>query len=92
MATIAEMDANMTIFYYKSTGNLYNCFSGIQNKDLIFGVNTTDLSTIIDNVVLPVDNYFLQNTKLFKIDITKSPVILALRPVIVENIYPVATS
>jgi hypothetical protein len=92
MPTIAEMNANMTIFYFKSTGNLYTCMTGIVEKAMVFGKNNADLSTIIDCSVFPVDDYMLQNAILFKIDITKDPVILALIPITPINQYPIASS
>ena len=91
MPTIAEMNANMTIFYYKSTGNLYTCMTGIVSKENVFGANLIDLSQIIDCIVLPIDNYMLNHFILFKIDITQIPVVLALIPTIIPT-YPVATS
>jgi len=93
MATIAEMNANMTIIYYKSNGDIYTLGSGIQPISTIFGNHSTDMALILDEIIIPKDEYVLKNKKLFKVDISKSPVVLALIPVaLVENDYPVATS
>ena len=91
--SIEEMNANMTIFYYKSNGDIYTVGSGIQPIDTFFGEHSVDMALMLDEIVLPIDQYVLNNSnKLFKIDITKSPVILALIPTTAANTYPVATS
>ena len=92
MATIAEMYAKMTIIYYKSNGDIYTLGSGIQPIATIFGNHSTDMALMLDEIVLPIDEYVLNNKKLFKIDITKTPVVLALIPADPVNTYPVATS
>lgn len=83
------METNMTIFYYKSNGDIYSTCSGVQPIETFLGPHATDLMQIISCVVLPYDRYVIFNSTLFKIDITKDPVILALIPATI-NIYPVA--
>ena len=92
MATIAENNAVMTIFYFKSTGNIYSATTGIIDNAGMFGDNMADLSTVVDSMQFPIDLYVIQNIRLFKLDITETPVILALIPVVQVNTYPIATS
>jgi len=83
---------NMTIFYYKSNGDIYRISAGNQPINIYFSDHAQDMMLILDSIVVKYDAYVQNNQTLFKIDITKSPVILALIPVIQANIYPVATS
>jgi len=90
--TIEEMNANMTITYYKSNGDIYSAGSGIQPIETLFGNHSADMALMLDEIVLPIDQYVLNNKKLFKIDITKTPPVLALIPTDPVNTYPIATS
>lgn len=82
------IEENMTIFYYKSNGDIYSACTGIQDKNVYFGIHIQDLN--INEIVLPFDDYVLMNTRLFKIDITKNPVELVMLPLTIQ--YPIASS
>jgi len=69
MATIEENNNSMTIFYSKSTGNIKSLATGIQDMNL-FGADKDDYSIIWDFVVLPKDEYVINNWKQFKINLT----------------------
>ena len=84
--------ANMTVFYYKSSGDIYSMSAGEQPINVYFGDHSSDMMIILNSVLVPFDDYVMRNQTLFKIDITKSPVVLALIPVVQANTYPVATS
>lgn len=87
------METDMTIFYYKSNGDIYSACSGIQPIQTFLGAHSTDLMQIISSVELPYDQYVMFSTDKFKIDITKNPITLALIPIPATiNTYPVASS
>lgn len=83
---------NMTVFYYKSNGDIYRISAGEQPIDVYFGDHSVDMMLMLDSVLIPFDAYVQKNPQLFKMDITKSPVVLTIIPVIPINTYPVATS
>ena len=68
MATIAEHVASMTIFYYKSDGNIYSYCTGISDMSS-FGSRQSDYELIIDYVVLPRDNTVITFLNRFYVDI-----------------------
>lgn len=87
------IETDMTIFYYKSNGDIYSVCSGIQPIETFLGAHATDLMQIITSIVLPYDQYVIFSSDKFKIDITKDPVTLALIPLPATiNTYPVASS
>lgn len=81
------METDMTIFYYKSNGDIYSTCSGVQPIETFLGAHATDLMQIISSITLPYDQYVIYNSDKFKIDITKSPPELVI---LQQNIYPVA--
>jgi len=83
---------DMTVFYYKSNGDIYRVSAGDQPINIYFGDHSADMMLMLDSILIPFDDYVLKNPQLFKIDITKSPAILALIPDVQVNTYPVATS
>lgn len=80
----------MTIFYFKSNGDIYSACTGTQDINIFFGEHSNDLKLILDSVVLTNDDYVLRNIRQFKIDITKTPVELVMLPQ--ANNYKMATS
>ena len=89
MATIEEMNNSMTIFFYKSNGDIYSIATGIQPIDVYLGTHAIDLMQIIDSIVLPKDEYVLRNYAQFKINLdTKTLEMIANT---IPN-YPIASS
>ena len=68
MATIAEHEASMTIFYYKSYGTIYSYCTGISDMSS-FGPRQSDYELIIDYVVLPRDNTVITFLNRFYVDV-----------------------
>lgn len=68
MATIAEHEASMTIFYYKSDGTIYSYCTGISDMSS-FGSRQFDYELIIDYVVLPRDNTVITFLNRFYVDV-----------------------
>lgn len=67
MATIAEMENKMTIFYRKANGEIKQFATGIQDFNL-FGEEQEDYKLIWDMVILDRDDYVLKNIKDFIIN------------------------
>lgn len=87
MATIAEMEASMTIYYSKSTGILKGVYSGIQDMKS-FGADEADYTQIWDFKVVPNDAYVLAHPNLFIVDISGEEPVLSLLQADV-HVYPV---
>ena len=68
MATIAEYEANMTIFYYKSDGEIYSYCTGIADMSM-FGVHQADYELILDFIVIPKDHVVMEFMYKFHVDI-----------------------
>lgn len=86
MPTLEEMNNNMTIFYYKSNGDILALATGIQDINIFFGVHSPDYVLIADQIVIPKDIDVVNNVKNFKVNInTKQLEILST-----VNKYPVA--
>jgi hypothetical protein len=58
MASIEEHEMSMTIFYYKSDGDIYSYSTGISDMS-IFGKRQDEYSLIIDFIVCPIDKTIL---------------------------------
>ena len=65
--TMAEHNANMTIFYYKRTGVIYSWGTGIQDFSR-FDLHEEEYKLILDYIVVPKDNFILDNMKMFCVD------------------------
>lgn len=65
--TMAEHEQSMTVFYYKSNGEVYSYATGIQDFTS-FGAHAEDYKIILDVVVLPKDLFILDNMKMFKVN------------------------
>lgn len=84
--TIEQMENSVTVFYYKTNGDIYNFATGIQDQNIFFGEHSVELASILDQIIVPKDEYFLRNSKQFKVNIdTKA---LEILPNVIQ--YPVA--
>lgn len=86
MSTIEEMNNNMSIFYYKSNGDINSICSGIQPTKTFFGKHSLDMMQIIDSIVLPIDSFVLKNSQNYKVNIDTKQLEMLLS----VNKYPVA--
>lgn len=68
MATMAEHEASMTIFYYKSNGEIYSYCTGISDMGG-FGDHADDYALMLDYVVLPKDQTAIEFLYKFYIDV-----------------------
>ena len=84
--TMAEHEANMTIYYSKSTGALKGISSGIMDMT-VYGVDTEDYSQIWSYKVIPIDTYVIQNPNKFIVDISGIEPVLSLKQESTNN-YP----
>lgn len=68
MASMAEHEANMTIYYYKRTGNTYSYCTGINDMSG-FGEYKEDYEMMIDYIVIPKDHTIMEFLYKFYVDI-----------------------
>ena len=87
--TQAEHEAKMTIFYSKSTGEVKCACSGIQDFKM-YGIDAEDFSIIWAFIVMDIDNYVIQNSNKFIIDLTGDKPVLSIKKEEVDK-YPVAS-
>jgi len=84
MATIAESNEKMTVFYSKSSGKITGVCKGIQDMSF-FGDFENDFSIIYDYVVLPYNLDTIKNAKNYQINIETHelenilPIVIALK-------------
>ncbi|AGK98157.1 hypothetical protein [Clostridium pasteurianum] len=90
MATLDEMNTKMTVFYYKSNGDIYSLCTGIQELNVFFGSHSTDLALILDSVVLDKDMNVMNSPKDFKVN-TASKTLEVLASAI-NTSYPIAST
>ena len=64
--TLEEMNSSMTLFYMKRTGDIVNKATGIQDMKF-YSDFEEDYKLIIEFIVLPKDEYVLDNIERFKI-------------------------
>lgn len=77
MNSIEEFENKMTIYFYKRTGIISEFQTGINDMST-FGEHQEEYEMIMDFVVLDKDNFFLEHSRDFKIDInTKELIYLA---------------
>ena len=69
MATIEEMESKMTMFYYKSNGDIYCSSSGIQDMNYFTG-HKEDMENIVDFIVVDKNDFIFRNLSQFKVNIT----------------------
>ena len=68
MASMAEHEASMTIFYYKSDGTIYSYCTGISDMSG-FGDRQADYELMLDYIVLPKDQTAIEFLHKFYIDV-----------------------
>lgn len=68
MATMAEHESSMTIYYYKSDGGIYSYSTGINNLN-IFGSRKTDYEQMLDYIVVDKDPTVMESFNKFYVDI-----------------------
>lgn len=68
MATITECEANMTMFYYKSNGEIYSYCTGIADMSM-FGIHQADYELILDFIVIPRDHVVMEFMYKFYVDV-----------------------
>ena len=88
--TIADHEASMTVFYSKSTGEVKRACSGIQDFKM-YGIDAEDFSMIWAFIVMDIDNYVIQNSNKFVMDLSGTEPILSIKQEAV-NQYPVASA
>lgn len=64
--TLEEMERSMTLFYMKRTGDIVNKATGIQDMKF-YSDFEEDYKLIIEFIVLPKDEYVLDNIERFKV-------------------------
>ena len=72
--TMQEHEESMSVFYYKRTGVIYSWGTGIQSFNC-FGQHSEDYKEILGLLILPRDNFVLDNMKLFKVDVENEALI-----------------
>lgn len=65
---MAEHEASMTLYYYKSDGMIYSYCTGIQDMS-IFGDRAADYAMIMDYLIAPKDQTVMDYTNRFYVDI-----------------------
>lgn len=68
MATIEEYQANMTLFYSKSSGKITTACTGIADFS-VFADEASDFEQIWGCVVKPIDNAVLRNMSIYVINL-----------------------
>lgn len=68
MASIAEHEASMTLFYYKRNGDIYSYATGIQDMKM-FGTHADDYTLIMDYIVVERDQMVMEAIHKFYVDI-----------------------
>lgn len=88
--SIEDHEASMTVFYSKSTGEIKNLCTGIQDMNF-YREDAEDFSQIWTFIILTKDGYVLENPNKFKMDLTGDKPVLSIKPESV-NQYPVASA
>jgi hypothetical protein len=74
---MGTIPSDMTIFYFKSSGDIAGYCTGKQDFSY-FGDYAADYCQIYDVVVLPYDDYVIDNKTKFRIDkVTLEPIVKA---------------
>lgn len=68
MATIEEMENQMTVFFNKRLGKIMSIATGIQDFNTYYGEQAEDYSLIWDSVVLIKNDYVIQHQDDFIIE------------------------
>jgi hypothetical protein len=86
MASIQEMQNNMTVFFSKRTGEIMSVASGIQDMNM-FGLHKEDMQVICDCLQFPMDMNVIQNYQNFNINLDTKE--LQIKQ---NNSYPIAST
>lgn len=89
MASMAEHQNSMTIFYRKKDGEIKGFATGIQDMSF-YGDNAEDFSLIWDFVVLERDQQVLDNIEKFKINTETKEILLLQEYVFQPDKYKTA--
>ncbi|MSS43798.1 hypothetical protein FYJ27_08660 [Anaerosalibacter bizertensis] len=89
MASMAEHQNSMTIFYRKRDGEIRGYATGIQDMSF-YGDNAEDFSLIWDYVVLERDRQVLDNIEKFKINTETKEIELLPEHVFQPDKYKIA--
>lgn len=87
--TMEQHKTKMTVYYSKSMGEIKGVCSGIQDMS-IYGKDAKDYSIIWTFIVIDIDNYVIQNSNKFIIDLTGEQPVLSIKKEEVDR-YPVAS-
>ena len=68
MATIEEHEVSMTIFYFKSNGDIHSYATGIQDLSM-FRMHEQDYSLILDCIVVEKDPAVMESISKFYVDV-----------------------
>ena len=68
MATIEEHERSMTIFYFKSNGDIHSYATGIQDLSM-FMSHEQDYSLILDCIVVEKDPAVMESINKFYVDV-----------------------
>ncbi|MDP4143172.1 MAG: hypothetical protein Q8936_01640 [Bacillota bacterium] len=90
MADITEMSNSMTVFYYKSNGDIYSIATGIQDINVYFGDHSAELSIIIDVVVVDKDTTVINSPIGYKVNIETKQLEIITTSIL--NKYPIAST
>lgn len=63
------MDTVITIIYFKSSGEIYVVATGEQHIEVMYGSHAQDFLLILDEIIIPYDEYVLKNSDKFKVNI-----------------------
>lgn len=77
MANIEEMEAKMTVYYYKSTGDIYTVCSGIQDMNF-FSNHANDMDQIIDFIVTDKNEFVFRDLYQFRVNL--NTIIIETKP------------
>lgn len=59
----------MTIHYFKSSGEIYATATGEQHIEIMYGSHAEDFLLILDEIIIPFDEFVLRNSDKFKVNI-----------------------
>lgn len=68
MASMADHEASMTIYYHKSNGDIHSYCTGISDMTM-FGIHAEDYAMILDYIVVEKDVMLLEFLYKFYVDV-----------------------
>lgn len=78
--TLKVAEANMTLFYSKRTGVIWNFCGGEQGFEFFEEDKREDYKEILDKLIVPFDDEVITNTSLYKIE--NGEIVLKSMPVL----------